>query len=151
MHNGNAAGAGGGEGVSLSVSCRGRHLAKHFKNWSLGKCRLRMTAGQIQRTAGFIPSLLLLKEKNNVQGKYHQDEFYAIFVFTNRGQSCTIETSPVRHRKNTHEKECQPDVLICVCSGRNLVSIHTAEKKNVNTQQRKAQISLTCNLHPHTN
>lgn len=71
MHKGDAASSGGGEGVSLSVSCRGRHLVNHFKNWSLRKCRLRMTAGQIRRAAGVI-SLLLLKEKNNVQGKYHR-------------------------------------------------------------------------------
>lgn len=127
MHKGDAASS--GEGVSFSVSYRGRRLVKRFKNWSLRKCRLRMTAGQIRMATGVISTLFLLKEKNNVQGKYHKDLLYAIFLFTNREQSCTIEISPVRHRKNTQEKECQPDVLVCVCSGRKLVSIHTAEKK----------------------
>lgn len=75
----------------------------HFENWNFSKCRLRMTAGQIRRAAGVMPSLLL-KEKNNGQGKFHQDEFYAILVFTDRGQSYTIETQPVRHRKKTQEK-----------------------------------------------
>lgn len=81
MPKGHAASSGGEEGVSLSVSCRGRHLVNHFKNWRLRKCRLRITAGQIRRAAGVISSLLLLKEKSNLQGKHQQDEFCAVFIF----------------------------------------------------------------------